>query len=55
MYELIISNDQGATETTNHRSKASVRRQIRTWQARDMTAKVYVGSTAVYSGRALSF
>lgn len=56
-YTLIMINAQGASEETrNHASKAEVRRQIRTWDAKDMTARVYTNDGAcIWDGSALSF
>jgi hypothetical protein len=56
-YTLIMLNEQGASEETrNHSTKAEVRRQIRTWNAKDMTSRVYTNQgVRVYEGPALSF
>jgi hypothetical protein len=56
-YTLIMINKQGASEETcNHASKADVRRQIRTWDAKGMTARVCTSDgDFVYEGSALSF
>ena len=56
-YTLIMINEQGASEETrNHATKAAVRREIRTWHARGMTARVYTSDgECIYNGSALSF
>lgn len=54
MYTLIMLNDQGASEETNHASKAAIRRHIRTWSGK-MTARVYRDAECIYDGPALSF
>jgi hypothetical protein len=56
-YTLIMINEQGASEETRYLiSKADVRRQIRTWDAKGMTARVYTSDgECVYDGSALSF
>ena len=56
-YTLIMLNKQGASdETREHSSKADVRRQIRTWDAKDMEARVYTSDgECIYVGSALSF
>ncbi len=54
-YTLIMLNAQGASEETGHDTKAAVRRQIRTWEARKMTARVIVDGFTVYDGPALKF
>lgn len=56
-YTLIMLNSQGASEETrNHATKADVRRQIRTWQAKGMTARVFTSDGEdIYDGSALSF
>ncbi len=56
-YTLIVINKQGASEETrNHTSKSSVRREIRTWNAKGMTARVYTSyGECIYDGSALSF
>lgn len=56
-YTLIMINKQGASEQTReHASKTDVRRQIRTWDAKDMTARVYTSDgECIYDGSALSF
>ena len=56
-YTLIMLNKQGAAEKTReHASKADVRRQIRTWEAKGMTARVYTSDgECIYDGSALSF
>lgn len=43
MYELIMINAQGASETTYHQSLQAVRTQIRSWQYKTMTARVFDG------------
>ena len=56
-YTLIMLNKQGASEETlYHPSKAAVRRAIRRWRARGMTARVYTSDgELIYDGPALSF
>jgi hypothetical protein len=56
-YTLIMFNKQGASEETNDLpSKSAVRRVIRTWDAKGMTARVYItGGACIYDGSALSF
>jgi hypothetical protein len=64
-YKLIMMNDQGACETTAHRTKKQIRAQIRQWQAKQMRAFVYrfvcdclgntIGAEEIYHGRALGF
>ena len=56
-YTLIMINNQGASEETcNHTTKAAVRREIRTWAAKGMTARVYTSDgERIYDGSALSF
>jgi hypothetical protein len=56
-YTLIMINEQGASEETrNHSTKADVRREIRTWDAKAMTARVYTSDgECIYDGPALSF
>lgn len=54
-YTLIMLNQQGASEQTEHATKAAVRKQIRTWDARHMTARVLRDGRAIYQGRALRF
>ena len=56
-YTLIMINNQGASdETRNHATKAAVRREIRTWNAKGMTARVYTSDgDCIYDGSALSF
>lgn len=56
-YTLILINKQGASaETINHTTKADVRREIRTWDAKGMTARVYTSDgECIYDGSALSF
>jgi hypothetical protein len=56
-YTLIVINKQGASDqTSNLPTKAAVRREIRTWDAKDLTARVYTSDGAcVYDGSALSF
>lgn len=56
MYTLILLNVQGASTQTEHESKAAVRRHIRTWKAKGMTARVYKDSgELIYEGSALGF
>lgn len=56
-YELILLNDQGASvKTGTHPTKAAVRREIRTWDAKPMKARVYNSDgECIYDGTALSF
>lgn len=56
-YTLIMINKQGASEDMgNHTSKADVRRAIRIWDAKGMTARVYMSDgECIYDGPALSF
>jgi hypothetical protein len=56
-YTLTISNSSGANEETRGLvTKADVRRQIRTWDAKGMLATVRTSEgEEVYSGSALSF
>ena len=54
-YTLIMLNSQGASEETKHTTKTMVRRQIRTWDAKDMTARVYAAAELIYEGSALGF
>lgn len=56
-YTLIMINKSGASkETRNHPTKAAVRREIRTWNASGMTARVYnTDGDCLYDGSALSF
>lgn len=57
-YTLIMLNAQGASEQTiDIYSKAQVRRTIRQWDAKSMTARVYVDSDSapIYDGPALGF
>jgi hypothetical protein len=67
-YQLIMSNEQGASETTYHDKKWQIREQIRKWHhiksrmmkahvlkiVRDETGKA-IGNEEIYSGSALSF
>lgn len=57
MYTLIMRNSQGASDKTQHETKAAIRRQIRTWDAKGMTCTVYndKDGSVVYDGSALSF
>jgi hypothetical protein len=56
-YTLIMITKSGASEeTSNHSSKAAVRREIRTWDAKGMVARVYTcDGECIYNGSALSF
>ena len=55
-YTLTMRNEQGATEVTKHNTKAAVRAQIRTWDARNMTATVRDEKTKeTYEGSALGY
>ncbi len=54
-YTLVMIGDGGATEQTSHSTKAGVRAQIRTWDARGMSASVSDEGKEIYSGSALSF
>jgi hypothetical protein len=56
-YRLWMSNTQGATEETSHHTKARTREQIRTWDARNMTATVVDAQSGetIYEGSALGF
>ena len=56
-YMLIMINKQGASEETrNHATKSDVRREIRAWDAKGMTARVYTSDgECIHDGSALSF
>ena len=57
MYTLLMFNNQGACEETSHATKAEIRRQIRTWNAKGMGARVIDNETGetIHQGTALSF
>ena len=53
---LIMINKQGASQETDHNNQSAIRRQIRTWQARGMTARVFDDNgECIYDGPALSY
>ena len=56
-YTLVMLNSQGASESTYYLpSKAAVREQIRTWDAKGMTARVWTSDgQSIWDGPALSF
>lgn len=56
-YSLIVLNAQGASEETKHSTLDAVSQQIGSWDAADMTARVYNKDTGalVYEGAALDF
>ncbi len=54
-YELIMMNKQGGSDLTYHKTVAEVRDWIRRWDARAMTARVFLDGKVIYEGRALSF
>jgi hypothetical protein len=55
-YNLIMLNAQGASEESEHASKDAVRLKIRTWDARNMTARIYDSNgNLIYEGPALGF
>jgi hypothetical protein len=57
MYDLIMLNDQGASEETHHRTLKGVAAQIDTWSdPENMTARVFDGDgKLVYEGPADEF
>jgi len=56
-YTLIIINRQGASEETEHATKASIRRSIHTWSdPENLQARVWDdGGAQIYDGAALGF
>jgi len=56
-YTLIVSNSSGASEETRDlATKVAVRRQIRIWDAKGMTAVVRTSDgVEIYRGSALGF
>jgi hypothetical protein len=56
-YTLVVINQQGASEESEHASRAAVRGQIRRWSdPENLTARVWDdGGTQVYDGPALGF
>lgn len=59
IYELFMRNSQGAITCTKHHKKQEVRDEIRTWDAKGMTAQVFLHTeqcaTEIYNGPALKF
>ena len=57
MYELYLFNNQGACDGTRHQNKASIRAEIRRWDAKTMRARVIdrISGSEIYDGPALSF
>jgi hypothetical protein len=55
MYELIVTDFDGLTDTSYHSSKNEVRRYLHNNSANGWMAKVYDGRTLIHDGKAVDF
>lgn len=56
MYTLIVSNEQGATNETNHKIGYDVYDQIRTWaDPQNLTAVIYRNGERLFEGPAVEY
>lgn len=56
-YTLVVINEQGASQESDHATKADVRAAIRNWSdPQNLKARVWDdGGTKIYDGSALGF